>query len=242
MSLLTPKERLKADEKHISINTEHAIKVAEKSLVHHFEQAMPAVKTTADNATNTRASHSVIGHLMNTEEKPAQRVTNERRHHNMAQESTGTQNQGISQANNTPGNIILANMKTSEPINTHLHSLVSQLVERVQILVPNLAGQNKVQLILEQGKLKGTEITITLQNNQLTVTLAHNGQHTELLKKMYPELLERLQRLNTDQHVRIVTMNNEQNAQHSDREQGHQQESNQKSRILDYWLEDQENA
>lgn len=59
---------------------------------------------------------------------------------------------------------------------------------------------------------------------------------------MHPELLERLQRINTDQQVRIVTMSHEQHNQHSGREQGHQQESNQKSRILDYWLEEQENA
>ncbi|NRD71758.1 hypothetical protein HQQ94_00515 [Shewanella sp. VB17] len=207
-----------------------------------FEKLPRSLKTTPSNTTHAQANKPALSHLMDTGDKPAELIVNNKRYNNIAQENTHTPNQAINQLSNTPGNIILTNIKTNEPINTQLHNLVSQLVERVQIVVPNLANQNSVQLVLDQGKLKGTEITITLQNNQLLVTLAHSGQHTELLQKMHPELLERLQRINTDQQVRIVTMSHEQHNQHSGREQGHQQESNQKSRILDYWLEEQENA
>ena len=144
-------------------------------------------------------------------------------------------------SSNTPGNIILTNIKTSEPRNQQLHALVSQLVERIQILVPNLARQDRVQLVLEQGPLKGTEITILLQNNRLTITLVHSSQNAELLQQMRPELLERLQRINTDQQVRIITTH-EQQAHEGHQQQDQQQESSQKSRIVHDWLEEQNDA
>ncbi|MPY25666.1 type III secretion system needle length determinant [Shewanella psychropiezotolerans] len=150
--------------------------------------------------------------------------------------------QANSQLNNVPGNIILANIKTSEPINQQLHTLVSQLVERIQILVPNIATQDRVQLVLDKGQLKGTEITISLKNNQLTVTLIHSSQNAELLQHMRPELLERLQRMNTDQQVRVITTTHEQQAHGGQQEQGQQQESSQKSRIIHDWLEEQNDA
>lgn len=158
-----------------------------------------------------------------------------------SQEEPHIQHHISAQQNNTPGQIILANLKTPEPMNQQFHNLVSQLVDKVQILVPNLGNQNRVQLVLEQGQLKGTEITITLQNNQLNVTLSHSNQHTELLKQLRPELLERLQKMNTDQQVRVITTSHEQAAQNGHQEQG-QHESSQKSRVFDLWLEEQENA
>ena len=158
-----------------------------------------------------------------------------------SQEEPHIQHHISAQQNNTPGQIILANLKTPEPMNQQLHNLVSQLVDKVQILVPNLGNQNRIQLVLEQGQLKGTEITITLQNNQLNVTLSHSNQHTELLKQLRPELLERLQKMNTDQQVRVITTSHEQAAQNGHQEQG-QHESSQKSRVFDLWLEEQENA
>lgn len=158
-----------------------------------------------------------------------------------SQEEPHIQHHISAQQNNTPGQIILANLKMPEPMNQQLHNLVSQLIDKVQILVPNLGNQNRVQLVLEQGQLKGTEITITLQNNQLNVTLSHSGQHTELLQQLRPELLERLQKMNTDQQVRVITTSHEQAAQNDHQEQG-QHESSQKSRVFDLWLEEQENA
>ncbi|AQS40636.1 hypothetical protein Sps_05573 [Shewanella psychrophila] len=151
-------------------------------------------------------------------------------------------NQASSQLNNAPGNIILANIKTSEPINQQLHTLVSQLVERIQILVPNITNQDRIQLILDKGQLKGTEITISLKNNQLTVTLIHSSQNAELLQHMRPELLDRLQRINIDQQVRVITTSHEQQAHGGQQEQGQQQESSQKSRIIHDWLEEQNDA
>lgn len=147
---------------------------------------------------------------------------------------------------NTPGNIILANLKTPEPMDLQRHQLISQLIDKVQILIPSLSqsnqGQNRVQLVLEQGLFKGTEITISLQNNQLSVTLTHSTEHAQLLQHARPELLERLQKLNPDQQVRLVTSSQEQAAENRQQDQGQQQESSQKSRVFDTWLEEQENA
>ncbi|WP_394390392.1 hypothetical protein [Shewanella woodyi] len=151
-------------------------------------------------------------------------------------------NQATSQTNNTPGNIILANIKTNEPLNQQLHTLVNQIVERIQILVPNLANQGRVQLVVDQGQLKGTEVSISLKNNQLTVTLVHSNQNAELLQQLRPELLERLQKINTEHQVRIITSHHEQPAHGGQQEQGQQQESSQKSRVINEWLEEQSDA
>ncbi|WP_445945822.1 hypothetical protein [Shewanella sp.] len=158
----------------------------------------------------------------------------------------GTQKAPLDNLNNTPGNIILSNLKTPEPMSFERQQLISQLIDKVQILIPSLGhatpGQNRVQLVLEKGLLKGTEITISLQNNQLSVNLIHSNEHAQLLQHARPELLERLQKLNPELQVRIVTSSQEQTSEPSQQDQGQQQESSQKSRVFDTWLEEQENA
>lgn len=125
----------------------------------------------------------------------------------------------------TQGELILRSMtnQASQPTQRELSHLVKQLVEQIQVSLPNATTSKEVRLLLNEGQLKGGEIQIKLDNQGYSVTIRQDNALSVINQQARQELSERLNRLNLDQPIRITVT--EQTDQQHDQQHSRQQRS-----------------
>jgi|GEM_PF-2252592 len=130
----------------------------------------------------------------------------------------------------TQGEVILRSMtnQASQPAQRELAHLVNQLVEQIQVSLPNATTAKEVRLLLNDGQLKGGEIQIKLDNQGYSVTIRQDNALSIINQQVRQDLSERLNRLNLDQPIR-VTVTEQADQQHD------QQHSRQQRSIYDEW-------
>lgn len=129
----------------------------------------------------------------------------------------------------TPGDIILKSLEAqaSQKAVRDVNELVSQLVDKIYVSLPK-ANDKEVRLLLNEGLLKGGEISIKQDSSGYSVLIKQEHAHSLISQNARVELSERLQRLGLDHPVR-VNISEQMNNQHD------QQHSRQQRNIYDEW-------
>lgn len=129
----------------------------------------------------------------------------------------------------TQGDIILKSLEAqaSQKAVRDVNELVSQLVDKIYVSLPK-ANDKEVRLLLNEGLLKGGEISIKQDSSGYSVLIKQEHAHSLISQNARVELSERLQRLGLDHPVR-VNISEQMNNQHD------QQHSRQQRNIYDEW-------
>lgn len=129
----------------------------------------------------------------------------------------------------TQGDIILKSLETqtSPKAVRDVNELISQLVDKIYVSLPK-ANDKEVRLLLNEGLLKGGEISIKQDSSGYSVLIKQEHAHSLISQNARVELSERLQRLGLDHPVR-VNISEQMNNQHD------QQHSRQQRNIYDEW-------
>ncbi|EFP95873.1 hypothetical protein VIBC2010_01318 [Vibrio caribbeanicus ATCC BAA-2122] len=129
----------------------------------------------------------------------------------------------------TQGDIILKSLEAqaSPKAVRDVNELISQLVDKIYVSLPK-ANDKEVRLLLNEGLLKGGEISIKQDNSGYSVLIKQEHAHSLISQNARVELSERLQRLGLDHPVR-VNISEQMNNQHD------QQHSRQQRNIYDEW-------
>ncbi|AUI86214.1 type III secretion system needle length determinant [Vibrio azureus] len=129
----------------------------------------------------------------------------------------------------TQGDIILKNLEVIAPTKDDhsLTQLVNKLVEKIWVSLPS-ANEKEVRVFLNEGLLKGGEISIKQSAEGYSVTIRQEQALTLINQQSRQDLVERLQKLVTDAPIRVSV--SEQMNQQSD-----QQRSRQQRNIYDEW-------
>ncbi|PNQ58514.1 type III secretion system needle length determinant, partial [Vibrio agarivorans] len=129
----------------------------------------------------------------------------------------------------TQGDVILKNLEVI-PTAKDPHSLtqlVNKLVEKIWVSLPS-TNEKEVRLFLNDGQLKGGEISIKHNTEGYSVTIRQEHALSHINPQSRQELVERLQKLVTDIPIR-VSISEQMN------QQGDQQRSKQQRNIYDEW-------
>ncbi|WP_425652938.1 type III secretion system needle length determinant [Vibrio campbellii] len=132
------------------------------------------------------------------------------------------------------GNIILKNVETHAPQNRaqDVNELINKLVDKIYVSLPS-ANEKEVRLLLNEGQLKGGEISIKQDSSGYSVLIKQEHALSLINQTAKQELTERLQRLGIDQPIRIAV--SEQMNQQQDQQRSRQQRS-----IYDEWKPEDE--
>ncbi|ARV72238.1 type III secretion system needle length determinant [Vibrio campbellii] len=132
------------------------------------------------------------------------------------------------------GDIILRNVETHAPQNRaqDVNELINKLVDKIYVSLPS-ANEKEVRLLLNEGQLKGGEISIKQDSSGYSVLIKQEHALSLINQTAKQELTERLQRLGIDQPIRIAV--SEQMNQQQDQQRSRQQRS-----IYDEWKPEDE--
>ena len=132
------------------------------------------------------------------------------------------------------GDIILKNVETHAPQNRaqDVNELINKLVDKIYVSLPS-ANEKEVRLLLNEGQLKGGEISIKQDSSGYSVLIKQEHALSLINQTAKQELTERLQRLGIDQPIRISV--SEQMNQQQDQQRSRQQRS-----IYDEWKPEDE--
>ncbi|WP_404973532.1 type III secretion system needle length determinant [Vibrio campbellii] len=132
------------------------------------------------------------------------------------------------------GDIILKNVETHAPQNRaqDVNELINKLVDKIYVSLPS-ANEKEVRLLLNEGQLKGGEISIKQDSSGYNVLIKQEHALSLINQTAKQELTERLQRLGIDQPIRIAV--SEQMNQQQDQQRSRQQRS-----IYDEWKPEDE--
>lgn len=132
------------------------------------------------------------------------------------------------------GDIILKNVETHAPQNRaqDVNELINKLVDKIYVSLPS-ANDKEVRLLLNEGQLKGGEISIKQDSSGYSVLIKQEHALSLINQTAKQELTERLQRLGIDQPIRIAV--SEQMNQQQDQQRSRQQRS-----IYDEWKPEDE--
>ena len=132
------------------------------------------------------------------------------------------------------GDIILKNVETHAPQNRaqDVKELINKLVDKIYVSLPS-ANEKEVRLLLNEGQLKGGEISIKQDSSGYSVLIKQEHALSLINQTAKQELTERLQRLGIDQPIRVAV--SEQMNQQQD-----QQRSRQHRSIYDEWKPEDE--
>lgn len=132
------------------------------------------------------------------------------------------------------GDIILKNVETPAPQNRaqDVNELINKLVDKIYVTLPS-ANEKEVRLLLNEGQLKGGEISIKQDSSGYSVLIKQEHALSLITQTAKQELTERLQRLGIDQPIRIAV--SEQMNQQQDQQRSRQQRS-----IYDEWKPEDE--
>ncbi|MEL7385893.1 MAG: type III secretion system needle length determinant, partial [Pseudomonadota bacterium] len=110
--------------------------------------------------------------------------------------------------------------------------LINKLVDKIYVSLPS-ANEKEVRLLLNEGQLKGGEISIKQDSSGYSVLIKQEHALSLINQTAKQELTERLQRLGIDQPIRIAV--SEQMNQQQDQQRSRQQRS-----IYDEWKPEDE--
>ncbi|KIP68064.1 VscP [Vibrio harveyi] len=132
------------------------------------------------------------------------------------------------------GDIILKNVETHAPQNRaqDANELINKLVDKIYVSLPS-SNEKEVRLLLNEGQLKGGEISIKQDSSGYSVLIKQEHALSLINQTAKQELTERLQRLGIDQPIRIAV--SEQMNQQQDQQRSRQQRS-----IYDEWKPEDE--
>ncbi|MHA2879701.1 type III secretion system needle length determinant [Vibrio campbellii] len=132
------------------------------------------------------------------------------------------------------GDIILKNVETHAPQNRaqDANELIDKLVDKIYVSLPS-ANEKEVRLLLNEGQLKGGEISIKQDSSGYSVLIKQEHALSLINQTAKQELTDRLQRLGIDQPIRIAV--SEQMNQQQDQQRSRQQRS-----IYDEWKPEDE--
>lgn len=132
------------------------------------------------------------------------------------------------------GDIILKNVETHAPQNRaqDVNELINKLVDKIYVSLPS-ANDKEVRLLLNEGKLKGGEISIKKDSSGYSVLIKQEQALSLINQTAKQELTELLKRLGIDQPIRIAV--SEQMNQQQDQQRSRQQRS-----IYDEWKPEDE--
>ncbi|WP_435248653.1 type III secretion system needle length determinant [Vibrio sp. nBUS_14] len=132
------------------------------------------------------------------------------------------------------GDIILKNVETHAPQSRaqDVSELINKLVDKIYVSLPS-ANEKEVRLLLNEGQLKGGEISIKQDSSGYSVLIKQEHALSLINQTAKQELTERLQRLGIDQPIRIAV--SEQMNQQQDQQRSRQQRS-----IYDEWKPEDE--
>ncbi|MCE7729854.1 type III secretion system needle length determinant [Vibrio campbellii] len=132
------------------------------------------------------------------------------------------------------GDIILKNVETHAPQNRaqDANELINKLVDKIYVSLPS-ANEKEVRLLLNEGQLKGGEISIKQDSSGYSVLIKQEHALSLINQTAKQELTDRLQRLGIDQPIRIAV--SEQMNQQQDQQRSRQQRS-----IYDEWKPEDE--
>ncbi|NOJ20658.1 type III secretion system needle length determinant [Vibrio jasicida] len=132
------------------------------------------------------------------------------------------------------GDIILKNVETHAPQSRtqDVNELINKLVDKIYVSLPS-ANEKEVRLLLNEGQLKGGEISIKQDSSGYSVLIKQEHALSLINQTAKQELAERLQRLGIDQPIRIAV--SEQMNQQQDQQRSRQQRS-----IYDEWKPEDE--
>ncbi|WP_039975146.1 type III secretion system needle length determinant [Vibrio jasicida] len=132
------------------------------------------------------------------------------------------------------GDIILKNVETHAPQSRtqDVNELINKLVDKIYVSLPS-ANEKEVRLLLNEGQLKGGEISIKQDSSGYSVLIKQEHALSLINQTAKQELTERLQRLGIDQPIRIAV--SEQMNQQQDQQRSRQQRS-----IYDEWKPEDE--
>ncbi|MCF6452225.1 type III secretion system needle length determinant [Vibrio sp. MMG022] len=132
------------------------------------------------------------------------------------------------------GDVILKNVETHAPQNRaqDVNELINKLVDKIYVSLPS-ANEKEVRLLLNEGQLKGGEISIKQDSSGYSVLIKQEHALSLINQTAKQELTERLQRLGIDQPIRIAV--SEQMNQQQDQQRSRQQRS-----IYDEWKPEDE--
>ncbi|HGY9568988.1 TPA: type III secretion system needle length determinant [Vibrio harveyi] len=134
----------------------------------------------------------------------------------------------------TQGDVILKSMEAQAPQSSarDVNELISKLVDKIYVSLPS-ANEKEVRLLLNEGQLKGGEISIKHDSSGYSVLIKQEHALSLINQNAKQELVERLQRLGIDQPIRISV--SEQMNQQQDQQRSRQQRS-----IYDEWKPEDE--
>ena len=134
----------------------------------------------------------------------------------------------------TQGDVILKSMEAQAPQSSarDVNELISKLVDKIYVSLPS-ANEKEVRLLLNEGQLKGGEISIKYDSSGYSVLIKQEHALSLINQNAKQELVERLQRLGIDQPIRISV--SEQMNQQQDQQRSRQQRS-----IYDEWKPEDE--
>ncbi|MEZ8196775.1 type III secretion system needle length determinant [Vibrio cortegadensis] len=129
----------------------------------------------------------------------------------------------------TQGDVVLKSMEAQTPHSSvrDVNELISKLVDKIYVSLPT-ANEKEVRLFLNDGRLKGGEISIKHDSSGYSVLIKQEHALSLINPNAKQELVERLQRLGIEQPIRISV--SEQMNQQQDQQRSRQQRS-----IYDEW-------
>lgn len=132
------------------------------------------------------------------------------------------------------GDIILRNVETQAPQSTvrDMNELINKLVDKIYVYLPS-ADKKEVHLLLNEGQLKGGEISIKQDSSGYSIMIKQEHALSLISQTAKQELIERLLSLGITQPIQISV--SEQMNQPKDQQHSRQQRS-----IYDEWKPEDE--
>ncbi|EDP58956.1 type III secretion system needle length determinant [Vibrio sp. AND4] len=140
----------------------------------------------------------------------------------------------------TQGDSILRNIETQAPSSRtqDVTELINKLVKEIHVSLPSVNAK-EVRLLINEGQLKGGEISIKQDNFGYSVVIRQEHALSLISQTAKQDLTNRLNSLGIEQPIR-VTVSEQMNHQQNQQDQQDQQRSRQQRSIYDEWQPEDE--
>ncbi|MGR5110407.1 type III secretion system needle length determinant [Vibrio jasicida] len=193
--------------------------------LHKLDAAAHKLDPTTKDATAIVDSKAALAAL----EKKVKAVKHIEQRHLSSESDAKLHPTGNLSQSTAQGDVILKNVETHAPQSRtqDVNELINKLVDKIYVSLPS-ANEKEVRLLLNEGQLKGGEISIKQDSSGYSVLIKQEHALSLINQTAKQELTERLQRLGIDQPIRIAV--SEQMNQQQDQQRSRQQRS-----IYDEW-------
>ena len=107
--------------------------------------------------------------------------------------------------NQNMGTVILSNISSTSTVNStkELVDLAKKLVDKIELSVSMLKDKSAVNITIDKGALKNTNVSVTLVNGELRVNVQHLAHQAAIVNQFSPLLMEALQKQSTEYKVLV---------------------------------------